>query len=203
MLIVRTKNGIETNTQDDFLNFDASNKALVKKFVAWHNAKGYTPKLINNDGVVIKGKPTERAIAKYGAEFDAMAATLSGMFIPTQSSDSTPTTSEIANINAQLNDPAVSAAKKEELKKKLTALYQKGQESGLFDIVGGFLKDKLGLNQNTGGSYSGESYGTPDYSGSYPTEKKGLSTGAMIGIGVGAVAIIGLVVYLANKGKSK
>lgn len=200
MLIVRTTNGIETNTQDDFLNFDASNKALVKKFVAWHNAKGYTPTLINKDGIVVKGKPTEKAIAKYGAEFDTVIAGLSqsivNAFNPMQS---TPTTSEIANINAQLNDPNVSAAKKEELKNKLTALYQKGKDSGLFDIVGGFLKDKLGMGQNTGGSYGGDYSGSVDYLEKEKEKEKGLSTGAIIGIVVGAAAVIGLIVYAAKK----
>jgi len=202
MLIVRTKNGIETNTQDDFLNFDSKNTAQIKAFQNWLDVKYPTwlngGKLNKGAGYGSYGSKTKAAYAKYGAEFDAAFGALAQNL-------STPavSTAEITNIQAQINDPAVSAAKKEELKKKLTALYQKGQESGLFDIVGGFLKDKLGLNQNTGGSYGTESYGTPDYSGSYPTEKKGLSTGAMIGIGVGAVAIIGLVVYLANKGKSK
>jgi len=199
MLIVKTQNEIITDASDDYLSFDASNKALVKKFVAWHNAKGYTPKLINNEGVVIKGKPTEKAIAKYGAEFDAMAATLSNMFNPLLSSDSTPTTSAIANINSQLNDPSISAAKKEELKNKLTALYQKGKDSGLFDIVGGFLKDKLGMGQSTSGSSSGVYSGSPDYSVNYPEAKKGLSTGAIVGIVVGAAAVIGLIVYAAKK----
>lgn len=206
MLIVRTKNGIETNTQDEYLNFDSKNTAQIKAFQNWMDVKhpnwvGATNADLSNGKSLNKGSgygnygtSTQKANKRYGAEFDAAV----GGFTQAIVESSTPTTSAIANINSQLNDPNISSAKKEELKNKLTALYQKGKDSGLFDIVGGFLKDKLGIGQNTGGNYGGEPIGTPDYSG-YPEAKKGLSTGAIVGIVVGAAAVIGLIVYAAKK----
>jgi hypothetical protein len=209
MLIVKTKNGITTDLDDNYLSFDSKNTAQIKAFQNWMDFKhpnwvGATNSSLSNGKNLNKGSgygnygtSTKKADAKYGAEFDAAfgatAQSIGTSFTPSVS------TAEIANINAQINDPNISAAKKEELKKKLTALYQKGKDSGLFDIVGGFLKDKLGMGQNTGGSYGGDYSGGADYSANYPTEKKGLSTGAMIGIGVGVIAIIGLVVYVSKK----
>jgi hypothetical protein len=207
MLIVRTTNGIETNTQDEYLNFDSKNTAQIKAFQNWmdikhpnwvgaNNADLSNGKNLNKgSGYGNYGTSTQKANKRYGAEFDAAVGGLTQSIVES----SAPTTSAIANINAQLNDPNVSAAKKEDLKNKLTALYQKGKDSGLFDIVGGFLKDKLGMGQSTSGSSSGVYSGSPDYSPNYPEAKKGLSTGAIVGIVVGAVAVIGLIVYATKK----
>jgi hypothetical protein len=207
MLIVRTTNGIETNTQDEYLNFDSKNTAQIKAFQNWmdikhpnwvgaNNADLSNGKNLNKgSGYGNYGPSTQKANKRYGAEFDAAVGGFNQAIVESYA----PTTSEIANINAQLNDPSVSAAKKEELKNKLTALYQKGKDSGLFDIVGGFLKDKLGMGQSNSGSSSGVYSGSPDYSPNYPEAKKGLSTGAIVGIVVGAVAVIGLIVYATKK----
>lgn len=207
MLIVKTKNKITTDLEDNFLSFDSKNTAQIKAFQNWMDIKhpnwvGATNADLSNGKNLNKGagygkygSSTQKANKRYGAEFDAAV----GGFTQSIVDSTTPTTSQIANINAQLNDPSISAAKKEELKNKLNALYQKGQESGLFDIVGGFIKNKLGIGDSTGTGYGSESYGTTDYSASYPTEKKGLSTGAIIGIVVGAAAVIGIIVYATKK----
>lgn len=205
MLIVKTKNKITTDLEDNYLSFDSKNTAQIKAFQNWMDIKhpnwvGATNADLSNGKNLNKGSgfgsygtSTQKADKRYGAEFNAMASAL-GQSI----TDSvTPTTSAIANITAQLNDPNISATKKEELRNKLNALYQKGQESGLFDIVGGFIKNKLGLDQPSS-SYPEGGYGN-GLPSDYPTEKKGLSTGAIIGIAVGAIAVIGLIVYATKK----
>lgn len=205
MLIVKTKNKITTDLEDNFLSFDSKNTAQIKAFQNWMDIKhpnwvGATNADLSNGKNLNKGagygkygSSTQKANKRYGAEFDAAV----GGFTQSIVDSTTPTTSQIANINAQLNDPSISAAKKEELKNKLNALYQKGQESGLFDIVGGFIKNKLGIGENVS-TYPEGGYGT-GLPSDYPSEKKGLSTGAIIGIVVGAAAVIGIIVYATKK----
>ena len=62
-------------------------------------------------------------------------------------------------------------------------------------FVQNVLAQKLGVGNQSGGTTSSDNSYTPE------PEKRGLSTGAKIGIGVGIVAVIGVAAYFLTKKK--
>lgn len=71
------------------------------------------------------------------------------------------------------------------------------QEAGWIDgaigLIGGAIQNRK--NKNQGGGGGGAYYPTP------PPPPQGLSTGAKIGIGVGVLAVVGVIIYFVAKKK--
>ena len=109
---------------------------------------------------------------------------------------------KVEPVNIRAKEP--SATEKEEAKKKgLTwdsakKIYVQAQQLGIVDA----LLNKLGITPKTNDAPVGVDapLGT---SGGSPTEKsKGMSTTTKILIGVGALAVVGFVIYSSTSGKT-
>lgn len=83
---------------------------------------------------------------------------------------------------------------------KLKKGIQFAKDSGLLELGASALKNRLGKG-------SPSKKGTPPpptkkpSSTPKPAPKKGLSTGAKVGIGIGAFVVLGTIIYFATKGK--
>lgn len=157
-------------------NFDSGNSSHVKEFQNYANSKGASLKV---DG--IWGAKTGAEWNKYKKEF--LAANKS-------STSSTPSTTTA-------NEPT--EAQKEKQKKKglgwdkTKKAWVSLKDSGVIDKIGGFVGGILGGKD--------DSTTTTDTTAPDGTPKKGLSTGAWVGIGLGT-AVLGTILYFALRKKN-
>ena len=171
-----------------FMSFDgkSASSAQVLAFQKFANSKGYSPKLVE-DGKY--GAKTEAAIKVWGAEFDKAAASLGA------------TMANIATGGASAPTAQPSAAEIEKQKKAgkvwnaAKGVFEFAKEKGILDSV-------LGMFGMGSGSQSGSAASTePIADTTTDGGKKPMSTTTKVLIGVGVVAVIGVVIYAVNKNK--
>jgi hypothetical protein len=173
---------------DYYLNFDQSNSNEVKAFQNWLNknyagwANGYP------NGVVL---PTDSGYGSYGSLTATAFKNYGSQYLASLNQANTQ-----PNISTQPAIQPTETAKKEAAKKGLVwdsinNKFAKAKESGLLDTVLGIFgvakpqQETINQpNENIGG------------------EKSKMSMGVKIAIGVGALAIVGGIIYAVTK-KSK
>jgi hypothetical protein len=191
-------NVIPESPKDWYLSFDQNNKEDVKGFQRWvqKNIKSdiidFVSVTQNKDGsytkytgeAAVDGKmlgKTAEAWFKYGDQYLAS-------FNPTPTLQTQPP--QTTAPTAQPTPEQIAAARKKGLDwNKLSNKWEKIKSSGLWDAALGLL----GLGKKPDEAPTEDKLKNPD---------KGMSKGAKIAIGVGAVVILGVIIYAATK-KSK
>lgn len=207
-------NGAKESRPSEYLSFDASkaSQRQILAFQQWHNKKGYTPKLVE-DGVVTKGKNTEKAIAKYGSEFDNVVATMTGILtggVSTGGNTSTaPSTAEQIEQAKQgkVWDKAKGWIKSDKAKDLLIKLQASGGVTGIWGNIkklfgggggGGAVDTSVVTTTDTT---------TPTTDTTTPTTEKTLdgkpkwSTGKKIAVFGGGALVLGLIIYFVTRPK--
>ena len=178
-------NIIPESPADWYLSFDQSNSEAIKAFQTWLNknhagwATGYTNGVVlpTDNGFGMFGSLTQAAYKNYGDEYLATLATK-------------PTTQPTAT--SQPTDDQIAVAKKSGLTwDKVNKKWQQLEQSGAVDTLLGLFG--LGKKSDTTPTADDNKLKNPD---------KPMSTGAKIAIGVGAAAVLAIIIYAATK-KSK
>jgi len=199
-----------TSSPDNFYGFDASKPSQVKAFQDWMDIKypGWVPlkdgKLNKNvsKGYGKYGPSTQKADKTYGAEFTKGAAallnTLGGALTASgggaSPADTTPSTTPTPEVIA-------AAKKKGVFWDKAKGWIQKGKDTGFFES----LKAKFSPAPAAGAPT--DTSGTPtdttpvDTSATDATPPPGMSKGMKIGIAVGAVVLLGVIIYAVTRPK--
>ena len=212
---------------DDFYGFDASGKPTksdeVKMFQKWLVAKGIDISYKNKkgqllsgaaaiDGDMKKGTKTAKAWDTYGAEWVSVMKKLGfaigniGNTVDSGGGGSTPSTAEQVEQakKGKIWDKAKGWIQSDSAKDLLAKLQAAGGIRGLFGGIFGSKGGGSGLpstdaspiDNSGGGSGSGDGGGTP------PPPPKGLSKEMKIGIAVGAVVVLGIIIYVATRPKT-
>jgi hypothetical protein len=211
---------------DDFYGFDASGKPTksdeVKMFQKWLVAKGVDISFKNKkgqllsgaaaiDGDMKKGTKTAKAWDTYGAEWVGVMKKLGfaigniGNTVDSGGGGSTPSTAEQVEQakKGKIWDKAKGWIQSDSAKDLLAKLQAAGGIRGLFGSIfgskgggAGFPSTDASPINNSGGGGSGDGGGTP------PPPPKGLSKGMKIGIAVGAVVVLGIIIYVATRPKT-
>lgn len=184
---------------DDYFDFDGkkASKAQLKKFQEYANKKGMSPKLVV-DGVY--GKNTQLAIDKYGAEWDAMLATVMGLAVPPPSPMPTDTPTPTPQEQVEM-------AKKGKIWDKVKGWQESGKAQELLGKVqeaGGIRGFFGGLFGKKGGAGAPPTDMPIDNSGggdSSPSGKPGMSKGMKIGLAVGGAVLLFTIIYFATRNK--
>ena len=189
-------NSLNSEDADNFLYLDGkSNNVEIEDFQKYvNNEKGGK---LKTDGKW--GPKTEEAWGKYGKEFDEYYYGKPSLTTGKSVADSI----KEGGIVGPKVEPT--PAQKEEAKKKgltwdsVNKVYVKAQELGIVDA----LLSKLGITPRTTTPPVGVDP-TLDPSGSASAEDKGMSTTTKVLIGVGVLAVVGLLFYaMSDKSTAK
>jgi hypothetical protein len=180
----------DTYDAEIFLALDGkSTYSELRAFQEWANGM-YDTKL-DPDGKW--GKKTEQAWVKYGKEYDEEMGGGSRINKKFEAPKVDP-------VNIRAKEP--SATEKENAKKKgltwdsVNKVYVKAQELGIIDALLG----KLGITPRTTTPPVGVD-APLDPSGSQGGEGKGMSTTTKVLIGVGVLAVVGVILYSVSSSK--
>lgn len=188
---------------EDYSYIDKKNSADVKSFQTFANGKGATPPLVV-DG--IWGAKTEAQYLNFGAEWEALRSTPT-----TPAPASTPTTPAPAPTPASVQVvtsgvPTIptgqqpTSAQMEELKKKgifwdkAKRVWITAKETGFLD----YLADIFGVKSSSALPPTSDPTSTSPQTN---PRTRPLSTGVKVAIGIGIVAVVGLIIYSNSKNK--
>lgn len=206
---------------DDYYGFDASGKPTkpdeVKMFQKWLVAKGVDISFKNKKGQVVsgaaaidgdmrRGSKTAKAWDTYGNEWVGVMKNL-GFAIGNIGSTvaGAPTVAEQIEQAKQgkVWDKAKGWIQSDSAKGLLAKLQESGGVRGLFGSIFGSKGGGSGVPSadasaidNSGGGGSGDGGGTP------PPPPPGMSIGMKIGIAVGAVVVLGIIIYAVTRPKT-
>jgi hypothetical protein len=186
----------DTYDADIFLALDGKNPSLVRDFQDWMDDNYPTwlngKKLNKGEGYGKFRKNTQEAYKKYGEQYEKGNRGI-GLAKPKVEKPATPTVIPAVNPSPT----QIAEAKKKGFNwDKARGVFVKAQELGIIDALLG----KLGITPRTTTELPevGTETGMPLPDG----EKKGMNNTTKILIGVGVIAVIGVILYSA-KSKSK
>ena len=177
----------DTYDAEIFLALDGSNPSLVRDFKEWANDKY---KL----GLKVDGKAdnkTRSAYKKYGEEYEKDQRGV-GISRPKVEKPASPTI--IPAVNPTPNQIA-DAKKKGFNWDKAKGVFIKAQELGIVDA----LLNKLGITPRTDNQFP--EVGTETGMPLPDSEKQGMSTTTKVLIGVGVLAVVGVIAYSVSSSK--
>ena len=187
------------SSKDMWCSLDGkSSTTEVRAFQDWMDAKH--PNWVNGSnlnkgsGYGTFGPSTSKAWASYGTEYSSNLTTAVGSALAS------------AGSNLSTSNPKTGETKKGMFWDKAKGVWVKAQQSGLLNQLGGLLGGLLGKNGATGSAgqtWTGEtpapapSSTTPEQPGKQP-----MSMTTKVLIGVGVVAVLGVIIYVATKKNS-
>jgi hypothetical protein len=186
----------DTYDADIFLALDGKNPSLVRDFQDWMDDNYPTwlngKKLNKGEGYGKFRKNTQEAYKKYGEQYEKGNRGI-GLAKPKVEKPATPTVIPAVNPSPT----QIAEAKKKGFNwDKARGVFVKAQELGIIDALLG----KLGITPKTTTEFPevGTETGMPLPDG----EKKGMNTTTKVLIGVGVIAVIGVILYsVKSKGK--
>lgn len=185
------------SSKDMWCSLDgSSSKTEIKAFQDWMDAKH--PNWVNGknlnkgSGYGTFGPSTSKAWGSFGSEYSASLTTAVGSALAS------------AGSNLSTTNPKTGETKKGMFWDKAKGVWVKAQESGLLNQLGGLLGGLIGKKQGTGDTPTTWTGETPAPSTTPPAEgdKKPMSTTTKVLIGVGVVAVLGVIIYMATKKSS-
>jgi hypothetical protein len=178
----------DTYDAEIFLALDGSNPSLVRDFQEWANDKYKLGLKVDGKS----GNKTRSAYKKYGEEYEKGNRGI-GLAKPKVEKPASPTIIPAVNPTPT----QIAEAKKKGFDwDKARGVFIKAQELGIVDA----LLNKLGITPRTTTPPVGVDT-TFDPSGSPSEESKGMGTTTKVLIGVGVLAVVGVILYSVSSGK--
>jgi hypothetical protein len=186
----------DTYDAEIFLALDGSNPSLVRDFQDWMDDNYPTwlngKKLNKGEGYGKFRKNTKEAWKKYGEQYEKGNRGI-GLAKPKVEKPASPTIIPAVNPTPT----QIAEAKKKGFDwDKARGVFIKAQELGIVDA----LLNKLGITPRTTTPPVGVDT-TFDPSGSPSEESKGMGTTTKVLIGVGILAVVGVILYSVSSGK--